>query len=438
MAQAQPPPGSLGLPFLGEALGFLKDPFAFQAARTRKHGLVWKTRILGATTVFFSGPEGFSFFMDPENFTREKGSPPHLRELLHPDAVPFIDGDRHRARKRLLLAAFTPEAMASYVPALEKLIERYLARWTAAPGELRLADELTQLAFDMANVLFAAADPAASDAAAAADFAALIKGAFAPPIKLPFTTYGRALKARDRMRAYIKDAVATRGGAGTALGVLKAARSPKGEPLTQAELEIELLHFFFAAHGGITAVLAWLVVVLGEHPELRARIAGEVAALPAGPLTHEGLLGMTYTAAVGRELRRVYPIAPATFFGVARKDLVFDGHHIEQGWTACASIWNTLHDGRTFADPATFKPDRLTDAALAALPDNAYVPQGGGPPDGHRCPGEVLIDLVLPLFAAAVLRGHAIELPPQDLRPGAGGLGPLPRDGLRARVKLVS
>jgi cytochrome P450 len=433
---APPPPGSQGLPFLGQALAFLADPFAFQAEKTRKHGLVWKTRILGRTTVFFSGPRGVSFFLDPDNFTRENGSPPHLRELLHPDAVPFIDGDRHRTRKRLLLAAFTPEAMATYVPNLEQLVQRYLTRWET--GEQRLNGELTQLAFDMANVLFAAADPTASDATVAADFDALIRGAFAAPIKLPFTTYGKALKARDRLRGYIKEAVASRGGAGTALAVLKGARSAAGEALTSTELELELLHFFFAAHGGLTAVLAWLTVILGQRPEVAARIRAEVDALPAGALTFAGLDGMRYTAAVGRELRRVYPLAPSTFFGVARRELEYDGYRIEQGWVACASIWSTLHDGSTFQEPATFKAERLTDAAMASLPDNAFVPQGGGPPEGHRCPGQALTELVMPLFAAALLRGHTVELPAQDLSPGAGGLGPLPRDGLRAIIKPLS
>ncbi len=437
MAQPQPPPGARGLPFFGEVFKFLKDPFTFQAARTKQHGMIWKTRILGSTVVFFSGPKGFTFFMDPENFTREGGSPPHLRELLHPDAVPFLDGDRHRTRKRLLLAAFTPDALASYVPSLERLIDRYVARWAKAGAgglEVRLNDELDQLAFDLANVLFAAAAPDDSDTATAADFGVMVKGLFSPPVKLPFTAYGKALKARDRLRGYIKAAVATKGGAGTALGVLKAARGPKGEALSTAELEIELLHFFSAAHAGIAGVLAWLVVVLGQRAEVTARVRAEVAALPAGGLTLTGLAAMRYTAAVGREVRRVYPIAPATFFGVAKKDLDFDGHQIKQGWTAVGAIWNTLQDGSTFKDPATLDPDRLSDAALTQLPANAYVPQGGGPPDGHRCPGEALTDLVLPLFAAALLRSHGVELPAQDLAPGAGGLGPLPRDGLRARV----
>src|SRR5206468_57057 len=162
---SQLPPGRMGLPFLGEALKFLKDPFAFTLERTRKHGNVWKTRILGDTVVFFAGPKAFTVFMNPDNFTRQSGSPKFLQQLLHPDA--------------------------------------------------------------------------------AADFTIMNQGAFAPPVNLAFTAYGKAIKARDRLRTYIKKAVAERDGAGSALGVLKAARGPAGEQLSAAELEIELLHFYF-------------------------------------------------------------------------------------------------------------------------------------------------------------------------------------------------
>ena len=89
--------------------------------RARKqHGNIWKTRILADTVVFFAGPQAFSFFMDSENFTRQNGSPKFLQDLLHPDAVPFLDGDRHRTRKRLLLTAFTDQAMESYLPGVFK------------------------------------------------------------------------------------------------------------------------------------------------------------------------------------------------------------------------------------------------------------------------------------------------------------------------------
>ncbi len=431
---SQPPPGSLGLPFVGDALKFLKDPFAYTLARTRQHGNVWRTRILGDVVVFFAGPEAFTFFMDEANFTRENGSPKFLQEILHRDAVPFLDGPRHKTRKRLLLSAFTREALDGYLPNITRILTRYTARWAGA-GEQAIVDDLSQLGFDIADMLFAAADPDASNVERGRDFLTMLRGTFAPPVNLPFTAYGKALKARDRMRAYIKDAVATKDRAGSALGVLKAARGPGGEQLTAEELEIELLHFYFAAHGGLTAALAWLVVVLGEHPELAQRLRAEAdAQLGDGAPTPAHIDQLAYARAVSREVLRAYPIAPTTFIGVARRDLEHAGYAIRAGWKGAGAIWATLHDGTTFRDPARFDAERLGDDALRALPDGAYVPQGGGPRDGHRCAGEALIQAVMPAFLGWFTRRYDVAWPAQDVSPAGAGLGPLPRSGVRLAI----
>ena len=429
----QPPPGSMGAPFVGEALKFLKDPFAFTLARTRQHGNIWKTRILGDTVVFFAGPKAFSFFMDPEHFTRQNGSPKFMQELLHPDAVPFLDGDRHKTRKRLLLAAFTDDAIGSYLPGVFQVIERFAATWST---QRPIAHDLSQLGFDVADYLFAASDPMQSNVAGASDFARMNKGTFAPPINLPFTAYGKAIRARDRLRIYIRQQVATKDGAGTALGVLKAARGPNGEQLTPEELELELLHFYFAAHGGLTAALAWLLVILGSHRELADRLRAEAdAVLGDRPPTVAAVQQLAAARAVSREVLRAYPIAPVTFLGVAKKDLELDGFHIRAGWKGAGAIWATLQDGSTFRDPTQFHGDRLGDAAIGTLPDNAFVPQGGGPPDGHRCPGETLIQTVMPAFLGWFTKRYDVVFPSQETQPGGGGLGPLPKSGLRIAVK---
>jgi cytochrome P450 len=424
----------MGAPFVGDALKFLKDPFSFTLSRTRRHGAIWKTRILGDTVVFFAGPKAFSFFMDPEHFTRQSGSPTFMQELLHPDAVPFLDGERHRARKRLLLSAFTDEALESYLPGIFQIFERFAAGW-ARGGERPIAPDLSQLGFDVADYLFAASDPARSNTEGAADFSRMNRGTFAPPVNLPFTAYGKAIKARDRLRAYLKRQVAERDGAGTALGVLKAARGPAGERLSPEELEIELLHFFFAAHGGLTAAIAWLLVVLGEQQGLAQRLRVEAdEQLRGGPITLAQIRALASARAVSREVLRAYPIAPTTFIGVARKDLELDGFHIRAGWKGAGAIWATLQDGSTFRDPTAFDGARLDDAAIRALPDNAFVPQGGGKPDGHRCAGEALIQLLMPAFAGWFVTHYDLAWPAQDTSPGGGGLGPLPRGGVRLGI----
>ena len=103
-------------------------------------------------------------------------------------------------------------------------------------------------------------------------------------------------------------------------------------------------------------------------------------------------------------------------------------------WADIASPKFALEDGATFTDPAAFRGDRLGDDAVAALPKNAFVPQGGGTPDGHRCAGEALIQLIVPAFLGWFTRNYDLTYPQQDASPGSGGLGPLPRSNLIVKI----
>ena len=429
------PPGSLGPPLLGETLPFLQDPFRFSLSRTREHGNVWRTRLLGDTVVFFAGPEAYSFFMDPANFSRQRGTPEGIRELLNPEAVPYLDGDRRRVRKHLLLSAFTDDALEDYLPAVVTVVERFATVWSKR-GEQTLADDLGQLCFDIANHLFAGSDPTVSDSERAADFSLFLNGVTALPVDLPVTAYGRAVRARDRLRTYLRDQVATdTRDAATVLVALRAARGPRGEQLTEDELEIELLHFFFAGHGGLTAALAWLLVVLGEHPELAQQLRAEAdEVLGDGPPTVAEIRQLSTARRVSREVLRAYPIVPFSQFGVAERDLEFGGYRIEAGWKGAGAIWPTLQDASIFEDPAAFQHDRLDDDTLRSLPDNAFVPQGGGPPEGHRCGGEPLTQLLMPAFLGWITKHYDWHYPSQDSSPTGKGLAPLPHSRVRGTV----
>ena len=428
-----PPPGSLGLPFLGETVKFLGDPYVFTMSRTNQHGNVWKTRILGDTVVFFAGPEAFSRFADPDNFARQGASPKAFQNLLHSDAVIFLDDDRHELRKHLLMSAFTDEALDSYLPGVFRVFQRFADGWSGR-GEHEVASELPQVGFDIADHLFAATDPDTSDREHADDLAVFLEGALAPPVDLPFTAYGKAVRARDRLRAHIAARIAEVGDerAGTILGAVMSARGPAGEQLTPEELEIELFHFYFAGHAGLTAALAWLLVVIGERPELAERIRHEAdAALGDGAPTLAEIRELSLARSVSREVLRAFPIVPFTLFGVAKRDLEVDGYRIEAGWKGAGAIWATLQDGSTFADPGTFRADRLDDERFGALPANAYPAQGAG---AHRCAGEALVQLLLPAFLGWFTRHYDWEYPAQDASPAGQGVGPLPRSGVRGTV----
>ena len=56
------PPGSLGLPLIGETLSFLTDP-NFIDKRQKLYGSIFKTQILGRPTVTAIGPDANRFIL---------------------------------------------------------------------------------------------------------------------------------------------------------------------------------------------------------------------------------------------------------------------------------------------------------------------------------------------------------------------------------------
>ena len=55
------PPGSTGLPLLGETLDFMKDPFRFLERKVMAHGPISKTSLLGKKTAVMSGCSSSNF-----------------------------------------------------------------------------------------------------------------------------------------------------------------------------------------------------------------------------------------------------------------------------------------------------------------------------------------------------------------------------------------
>jgi cytochrome P450 len=433
------PPGRLGLPWIGETLDFLKDSFAFFAVRRAKHGLVFKTRLLGETVVCLVGPEAVSFFYDTRYFTRVDASPPQLREILHRDAIPFLDqSPKHTARRQLLMAAFTPEALAGYLPFLERIAARYLASWDKK-GQFLWVPELQSMCFDVANALFAGADPDTSDRGSFDAFARVSAGFLAPPIKLPFTKYGRALKARDELRTSIHERVAAppQAGATHVLARLRAARTPAGEAMAAADLEIETLHFFFAAFAVITGGLVNMGIALAENPDVARRLREEIRSVAAsGPLSLETLKQLTYLTQVTKEVRRFYKLVPTTFFARVKEDCEFGGYRLPAGSKAIACLNATMHDAGTFSQPETFDPERFAPGRAEDKRPNSFIPHGGGPWEGHRCAGEALAEMMMKTYTTLLLRGHTWKLGSTDRTLTSGELVPMPKDGLPVTLSL--
>src|SRR5881392_318025 len=122
------PPGRSGLPLVGELPLMLRDAYGFVEERARRHGPVFRTRILGRPTAVITGPDASGKFIDEDDIQRGDAMPAHVEALFGGRGVlPLLDGEAHRARKRVIMAAFSREALASYLPGLQRLVTATLA-----------------------------------------------------------------------------------------------------------------------------------------------------------------------------------------------------------------------------------------------------------------------------------------------------------------------
>ncbi|MCG9892695.1 MAG: cytochrome P450 [Thermosynechococcaceae cyanobacterium MS004] len=108
------PPGSFGLPILGETLGFLLDP-QFANKRQVKYGNIFKTHLIGRRTVVMMGPEANRCILSTHmtHFSWREGWPNTFRELLG-ESLFLQEGEQHRRNRKLLMPAFHGKALESY------------------------------------------------------------------------------------------------------------------------------------------------------------------------------------------------------------------------------------------------------------------------------------------------------------------------------------
>jgi cytochrome P450 len=420
MATANPlPPGRNGLPLLGETLAFANNPFAFIGQRRARFGDVFRTSILGSPTVFIAGPKCVATWLDQTKIQREGAMPANLLALFggSPDIVPLLDGKVHAQRKRSLLAAFSPEAVAGYLPGLQRRIEALLAKWLAN-GQGPVTAELKTLAIEsLAGAIFGL-EPGPELTRLLADNAILAKAFVALPINLPGTDYARGLQARDRILALLEEIVRRHIDSPPAppdgLSRILAAAREAGTPL-DAKTAAREMHHFLLAGMIVYAELAATLRSLHEQPEVRERLRAEVLAnAPSGPVGPAQLRAMPYLMQVVDELKRTCPNVPMSF-GRAKRAIDIAGYTIPQGYLVMMAVHESNLDP-IFTAPESFDPERFSPERdeKKRAPD-AFMPQGAGALTGHKCAGYDFATGMMQLFAALTLRTTKWDLLAQDL-----------------------
>lgn len=430
------PPGSFGLPFVGETISFLRDP-GFADKRHERYGLVFKTHLFGRPTVVMSGAEANRFVLTNENKYFSVSWPLSTRMLLGSGSLAVQVGSEHIKRRKLLAQAFQTRALAGYVATIEEITRRYLDKWEQL-GTLTWYSELSKYTFDIAWKLFVGKD-SAGETSMGEVFDTYFEGLLSIPLRLPGTKFSRALRCREQMLVQIEDIVRQRQQAPVlgedALGLLLQARDEEGNSLSLEELKDQVLLLLFAGYDTLTSALTSTCLLLAQHPEVLAAARAEQQQLGlTQPLTLEQLKPMTYLDRVLKEVLRVAPPVGGGFREVIQ-DCEFEGYSIPQGWSALYQIGKTHQDTSVYDLPDRFDPDRFSpERAEDKSTPFSYMTFGGGV---RECIGREFAKLEMKIFAALLVREYEWELLPEQNLELVAVPTLRPRDGLRVNFRRL-
>uniref|UniRef100_A0ACD5XA01 Uncharacterized protein n=1 Tax=Avena sativa TaxID=4498 RepID=A0ACD5XA01_AVESA len=407
-------PGTMGWPVIGETFAFIaafSSPngiLSFMRERQKRFGKVFKTYVLGRTTVFMTGREAAKILLSGKDGVVSLNLFYTGKQVLGPTSLLTTNGDEHKRLRRLIGQPLSIDALKKHFDFINQLAVQTLSSW--AGRRVLVLNEASSFTLKViANMLVSLEPEGKEQDQFRANFKAISSSFASLPLKLPGTAFHNGLKGRNRMYEMLDAVIARRRHGGEVRDdflqtlLMKHARGEGGETgsreeeekLTDAQLKDNILTLLVAGHDTTTAGLTWLVKFLGENPAVLHKLREEHLAIREGlngeSLRWSDVNNMPYTTKVMNETLRRATILP-WYSRKAAQDFTIDGFEVAKGASVNLDVVSIHHDAAVFSDPEKFDPDRFD----AALKPYSFLGFGSGP---RMCPGMSLAKLEICIFA---------------------------------------
>jgi cytochrome P450 len=443
------PPGPTGLPVLGTAREFSRDPFAFMSECAAAYGEVVRFDLGPMETYMVTDPSEIERVLVSEDHKYHKPSfqGDALGELLGNGLLLSEEGAWQQQR-RLAQPAFAPGRLMGLGDVMTGHVEDMLDGWSA--GDVRDVEA------DMARVTVHIIVEAMLGASLDQERVQVVRENLEP--------LGRRFEP-DPLRPLIPDWAPTRenreyhaaieeleGLLGEVLAERRGTQydapdpgSDDGQPMdllsvllraqdrgeqTDEQLRDEMMTMLLAGHDTTALTLTYTWYLLSEHPEVEARVHAEIdEVLGDDQPTAEAVQDLEFTENVINEAMRLYPPVYA-IFREPQVDVKLGGYRVPEDASVLLPQWVVHRSPRYWDDPERFDPDRWD--RDVDRPRFAYFPFGGGP---RHCIGKALSLLEAKLIVASVGQRYSlrrVDDGPLDLRPS---LTMHPTDGMEMAVE---
>ncbi len=383
-----------GVPILGQALAFQRDPLGLFLPAWREHGELSQFRLGGRDFVLFAGPEAHdAYFRAPDDqLSAREGyqfTVPIFGQGVGYDVAP----ERMAEQLSFLAPLLKGAAMQSYARLMHAEIDAYTRRW-GSEGEIDLPTLTNELTVNIASRCLLGAEIRAN---LDTEFARLYHdleggintlGFFFP--RLPTPAHRRRDRARREVTALMSRLLAQRRRNGSRredfVQALIEARYGDGSALSDEEITGLLLTALFAGQHTSAVLAAWVGIELLQQRQYLARVLAEIGTVygHGEGLSLDTLKEQSVLERAVREGERLHPPLILLVRKVLRA-FEYQEFHIPAGSMAMVSPLLSHRLPTVFTDPERYDPDRFAppreEHKQAA---HALIGFGGG---RHRCLG---------------------------------------------------
>ncbi|XP_057441236.1 taxadiene 5-alpha hydroxylase-like [Lotus japonicus] len=396
------PPGSLGIPIIGQSLGLLRAMRANTAEnwvgeRIKKYGPVSKLSLFGKPTVLIYGQAANKFMFSSGGDTIANQQTQSIKMILGDRSLLELSGVDHSRVRGALISFLKPDSLKRYVGKMDEEVRRHIEMNWQGKQQVKVLPLMKKLTFNIICSLLFGIERGKQRNQFLTSFEALMEGMWSVPVNVPFTRYNRSLRESARIQNMLKEIVhmkkieQEKNGASAHQDLISCLLGMYDEDGKQVITEKEIIQncmlVMVAGHDTSSILITFIVRLLANEPDICAAVLQEQEEIAKGkpsggePLTWEDLSKMKYTWRVAQETLRMVP----PVFGGFRKaatDIEYGGYFIPKGWQIFWVTALTHMDNSIFPEPSKFDPSRFENQA--SIPPYNFIPFGGG---ARICPG---------------------------------------------------
>jgi cytochrome P450 len=201
------------------------------------------------------------------------------------------------------------------------------------------------------------------------------------------------------------------------------------QQMTEEQLFDEVMTVFIAGYETTATALAWLSIILQDHPEVLGKLRTEIndvlgARLPSFEDVHH----LVYARQVFMETLRMYTVAPFLPRSSNEADRL-GNYYLPANALILVSYHGVHHNPRVWDNPEVFDPERFAPERMAGQHPFAYVPFSAGP---RKCAGDEFALMEGPLVMAMMLQRYNLNLLSNQTFAAGIGATMRPRHGVKA------